>query len=125
MVFHQFIVPCDGGLFDAEDTIRVEGQYMDPVMRQLRSDANERSLGTMLEASPAQLLKGDAIVVYAEALKQIDELIDYSPSLADALCEAVYEKVRAAADESENSELYEIADLLLRHQDTIDNYGMR
>jgi len=123
MIFHQYLLACDGDLFNPNDPLTVEAQYVDPFTREPKSDSSTATLGDLLEADARQLLKGDAVVSYAEALKKIADLIYSDRAAALELCRAVKEKVLSAADELEDGELYAIADLLADYENTIEYWN--
>jgi len=122
MVFHQFLVACDAELFNTADLLKVEALYTNPFTREEQVDMTEMTIGEMLAAHAFQLRKGDAIVTFAETLKQIYWLIPYEVEEAYALCQAAQIKVQAAAEELGDEELFEIADLLTRYLSTVAMY---
>lgn len=79
-------------------------------------------MAELLEADARQLLKGDAIVSYAEALKQIWDLVEMNNDAALELCQATRSKVLSAASELDDAELYDIADLLAEYDGTLQNH---
>ncbi|MCZ7585054.1 MAG: VWA domain-containing protein [Deltaproteobacteria bacterium] len=121
MVFHQFLAVCDGDLFQDGDVINVRAEYTHPVTRAAQTDEAEFSIAQLLAADADQLVKGDAIVSYAEALKEIDRLGDEGDwDGASTACADAHTKVQAAATQLGDTELEEIADLLETYQDTIE-----
>ncbi len=111
MVFHQYLIACDTELVDPGDTITVEAQYFDPFTREEKVDVKSRTVARMLDTDADQLLKGDAVVTYAEALKQIWEA-SYNSDEALAICRAAKEKVSVAAAILVDGELWDIVELL-------------
>lgn len=117
MVFHQFLVVCDIGLLDEDDVINVKAHYIHPFTHEQKTEEVEMSIAQMLLAPARQLLKGDAIVEYAESLKEIYRLLeDNKPTEAVDLCKKTRSKVLTAADLLQDNELYEIADLLDKYE---------
>lgn len=68
MVFHQTIQACDPALIDLDDAVHVRATYTRPTGRVMADDVVDTTLGTLLAAPDAGLVRGDAIVAYAEAL---------------------------------------------------------
>ncbi|MBN1769693.1 MAG: VWA domain-containing protein [Deltaproteobacteria bacterium] len=111
MVFHQYLRRCPG-LGDA-DPIRVVAEYTDPATRERRSDAVDTTVAGLLEGPGMQLFKGNAIVVYAEGLKDVYDLRRAGNAVeAQAECDAVRGEVQTAADLLHDPELDEIAGLI-------------
>ena len=108
MIFQQKIRSC-GDLIET-DVIRAVATYKDPVTRESRSDAFEAPASNILENAGSQLLKGRAIVAYAEGLKEIDQEADREEK--GAICLKALARVQAAADELDDPELRDIASLL-------------
>jgi Ca-activated chloride channel family protein len=108
MIFQQKLRGC-GDLADT-DVIRAVATYKDPLTRESRSDSYEAPVPTILENAGSQLLKGYAIVAYAEALKEIDRTADLEEK--DTICSQALARVQAAAAELDDSELREIESLL-------------
>ncbi len=111
MVFHQYLHRCPG-LADG-DPIRVAAEYTDPATRERRVDAVDATVAGLLEGPGLQLFKGNAIVVYAEGLKDVYDLRrGGDPIGAQAECSAVLGEVRTAAELLDDPELDEIEELL-------------
>jgi Ca-activated chloride channel family protein len=108
MIFQQKIRSC-GDLIET-DVIRAVATYKDPVTRESRSDSFEAPASTILENAGSQLIKGRAIVEYAEGLKEIDQATDWEEK--GEICTQALARVQAAADELDDPELRDIASLL-------------
>ncbi len=120
MVFHQYIIACDGQLANAQDSISVRAKYTDPFTRVQKQDERTMTFQELLAADADQLLKGNAIVAYAEALKEIDRLIDEgNGDDAFDLCQETKDTVQSAADALGDAELEEIADLLSDYESIV------
>jgi len=113
MIFQQKLRSC-GDLSDA-DVIGVVAAYLDPVTRERRSDSFEAPAPDILEAAGSQLLKGYAIVTYAEALKEIDGTYDTAEK--GEICLDAQAQVSAAAEALGDPELREIESLLATYCD--------
>ena len=122
MVFHQYVVACEPGLMDTGDVISVTANYIDPFTYERKSDTHTDTIDELLQANADQLLKGDAIVTYAEALKQIDSLVYTNPAMALQVCQEADSKVRAAAELLQDQELIDIHHLLERYEQTLQHY---
>ena len=122
MVFHQFLVACDPELVDAGDEITVRARYADPVTREEKSDEKTMTIGAMLAADAPQLVKGDAVVTFAETLKRVAETIDEDPEAAYALCQAAAQKLSSAAEALDDSELADLAAQMDRYMSTVDSH---
>jgi Ca-activated chloride channel family protein len=112
MVFHQYLHRCPG--LGDDEIVRTAADYTDPSTGERRREATEATVAALLEGPGAQLFKGNAIVVYAEALKDVYDLHRRSgdPSAATAACEAALATVRDAVRRVPDPELEEIASLL-------------
>ncbi|MCB9476996.1 MAG: VWA domain-containing protein [Deltaproteobacteria bacterium] len=123
MVYHQFLTVCGPDLLDENDEMEFQVTWTDPDSLEDKSATVTKTIAELLADDADQLIKGDAIVAYAEALKQIDKLIDESDAQeALELCQATKAQVQAAADELNDAELASIADLLDTYEGTIENY---
>jgi len=122
MVFHQYIIACDPSLIAGEDAITVEASYLEPFTREMQIDSKTMTINEMLDAANRQLLKGDAIVTYAEGLKEIAELIYSDPDQALAVFNEMKQQVAAAAEELQDGELLEISEQLDHYKSTLDGY---
>jgi len=122
MIFHQFIVACDPLLMNLDDVLTVRATYTDPSTYENGESVQEATFAQLLAAGHNQLLKGEAIVAYAEAIKQIADLVTTDAERALAVCRAAKEKVQAAAETLNDEELEEIADLLADYETTIGAY---
>jgi len=122
MIFHQYMVACDPELMNLNDAIEAKATYIDPFTHEAKSSTFTKTVNEMLAAPSEQLLKGDAIVAYAEALKQIDGLMYSQPEEALAVCQAALAKVTAAQLVLNDVELAEIVELLAKYAATIQVY---
>ena len=123
MVFHQYIVACEANLMETNDTITATATYTDPFTYEETSVTHTATIAELLAADADQLIKGDAIVVYAEALKKIAHLIYSDPQKALSTCRQAREQVEEAAALLGDEELADIAELLAIYEETIENYS--
>jgi Ca-activated chloride channel homolog len=122
MVYHQFLVACDEALVEETDTIDVSATYTDPFTLENKSVQVEMTIAQMLAANADQLLKGDAIVTYAEALKRIDQKIYSDPTAALQICQEAKLTVETARTAlGGDADLTEIAALLQTYETTISS----
>jgi len=123
MIFHQFLVVCDPELLNEQDVINVKAHYTDPFSRERKTAEAETTIEHLLWAPADQLLKGDAIVTYAESLKEIYRAVeDGKGEEAIEICRNARDKVQAAADYLNDEELKEIVDLLDTYEETLQRY---
>ena len=115
MIYHQLVGSCDVDQADLSARVQVTAIFETPLTRQPRSSVLETSLGELLTGADEHLVKGNAIVAYAQAL---DEVRDYRYSSGEAtmvLTDAL-EEVEGALERLEgDADLMEIADLLERY----------
>jgi Ca-activated chloride channel family protein len=112
MVFHQLLKSCEEPVMDQE--IRAVARYTDPATRERMSDEIMVTIGWMLEESEApQLVKGTAIVEYAEGLKDIADLLEeHKDSEARELCNTIRDSLSEAADLTGDEELQDVSILM-------------
>lgn len=121
MVYHQYLVACDETLVNPSDEIEFGATYTDPFTLVDKTEDMTMTIGELLGASADQLLKGDAIVSYAEALKKIGEWEVSDTDAAIDLCQTTRDKVAAAALALDDDELEEIVELLETLGETLMN----
>ena len=112
MIYHQYLVACDPLIVNPDDIIQVEAEYTDPETRQVFTDISARTMATMLAGGADQLIKGDAVVTYAEALKKISTSLNEKTGNAVDICLDARDRVSTAATLLQDSELQEIVSLL-------------
>ncbi|AKT43522.1 vWA domain-containing protein [Chondromyces crocatus] len=105
MVFNQVVRACDPEVVDLQDPVRVTARWESPLTYEQRETTVEASVGELLAGGTTQLIKGRAIIAYAEALKE-----GSSTALRDAQAQVV-----AANPGGTDPELSEIAQLLPMH----------
>ncbi|EYF04491.1 vWA domain-containing protein [Chondromyces apiculatus] len=105
MIFNQVVRACDAELIDLQDPVRVTARWQTPLTYEEREATVETTVAELLEGNKAQLLKGNAIIAYAEALKDGSHEV----------LQAAHDTVVAANPEGTDPELSEIADLLEMH----------
>lgn len=74
MIFNQIIKSCDPSALTGKEVIKVEANWEHPITRKKHTDTYEITFAELLAADTKQLDKGDAIVAYAEALKDLRTL---------------------------------------------------
>lgn len=104
MVFHQVIAPCDAEVVGPEDEITVTVNWTDPATYQAKEASITSSIGELLEGDTTQLMKGKAIVAYAEALR----------SGENAHLQSAYAAVESAGPATDPA-LAEIKALIAKH----------
>jgi Ca-activated chloride channel family protein len=114
MIYHQVVGSCDPDVVSLDDAIHVEADYIHPFTMSPMTATFDATLGDLLAADNSLLRKGDAIVAYAEALKQLKEL---SGQEALDLIDATIETVQAAAAVlADDPDLLEIEGLLTAYR---------
>ncbi|MDD5309672.1 MAG: VWA domain-containing protein [Deltaproteobacteria bacterium] len=73
MVFNQIVSSCSEPGEDAAQAITVRAHYLDPATREPKTDETTATVASLLEGTNRSLVKGNAIVAYAEALKTIQQ----------------------------------------------------
>ncbi len=112
MIFHQVLRSCDPSVLTDESPITVVATYQHPFTRTPRSDRFETTLGELLGAESPLLLKGNAIVAYAEAL-EATRFMEYGDPEALVIIDGAIAEVEAArAVFPDDPDLAEIAELL-------------
>jgi Ca-activated chloride channel family protein len=104
MVFNQVLKACAPEVVVPTDVITVKVSWQDPYSYDSKSKSLQLTVASLLRGPKAQLLKGKAIVAYAEALK--------SGSSADL--KAALDSIDQAGG-GNDSMLFEIHDLLQKH----------
>jgi Ca-activated chloride channel family protein len=112
MVFHQVLRACDASQLDPADNLSFSASWVEPVTFIDRTATVETTLGELLAGADDQLARGRAIVAYAEALKAIPYLSH--PARLVAIDDAL--ALVAAANDSSDPELTEIAQLLAAYR---------
>ena len=103
MIYSQVLESCDPESLTGDEEFKVIARYIDPATRNEKSDEVTETLNGLLEKDSPQLLKGEAVVAYAEALK------------GEVLCEDAQEKVETAYNILKDDEdLKEIRGLLAK-----------
>jgi len=105
MILSQVIKPCAPSVVNKTDTITVVARWETPLTYQKKETSVTMSVGELLQGDHSQLLKGRAIVAYAEALKS-----QSSEDLAMAMAAV------DAAQPGGDVELLEIASLIAKHK---------
>lgn len=105
MVIHQILQSCDPAVINNADPVKMRVTWKTPLTYQAQETTLETTVGDLLSADKPHLAKGEAIVAYAEALKD-----GKSAALHDALA-----RVQAANPGSNDLELNEIAGLIALH----------
>jgi len=114
MVYHQAIGSCSREPFRDDDLLEVSVDYRDPASQALRREevivsGAELGLGSPDGGLRPQLVKGSAVLAYADALR---EVWGKPPQQARPLCGAALAVVAAARQQLVDSDLDEVAELL-------------
>lgn len=117
MIFNQTVKSCAGEL-DPSASLTVLVRYQDPVSFELKKATLETTLGALLEQDQALVLKGDAVVAYAEALADVRDL---DGAAALPVLDAARTQVLAALEQLDgDADLAEIDALLDLYMDYFD-----
>ena len=108
MVFHQSIMACWDELVELEDLIKVRANFVDPETREAKSVMQTYKMKELIAAGKERLLKGNAIVQYAQAIESVTR------SKADRLetIEAARNMLNAGFERSNDADYKEMADTL-------------
>ncbi len=114
MVIHQIIRTCDPSVVTMDaDVLHIRADYADPITNMQRYKEASYTLQELLDANAERLVKGSAVVAYAEALAQ---LADLDGQAATDLIDETRVVIQAASDElGADSELAEIDSLLAEY----------
>ncbi|XXU21727.1 VWA domain-containing protein [Sorangium sp. So ce861] len=104
MIFNQLVRGCDPGVISDADAVTVRARWQTPLTHEPKEASHEATLAELVAGSKEQLVKGKAIVAYAEALKSS------SPEALHAARDQVL-----AANPGGDPELDEIAELIALH----------
>jgi Ca-activated chloride channel family protein len=110
MVFHQTIQSCAPDLLTGKEYVTAEAFFTDPATRERKSVMARATLNELLAQTHPQLLKGDAVVEYAEMFKKLPAL--QSSAARKEKCLSVQSIVRSANQGSNDPDLVEIDQLL-------------
>lgn len=114
MVFHQTIAACDPALIDPADAVRVRATYTRPSGRVAAEDAIDTTIGALLAQADVGLVRGDAIVAYAEALAALvgpRTGVDAAAEIT-ARVETARVALQTALADGANADLAELPELL-------------
>ncbi len=112
MVFNETFVSCAS--FNDADTISVKATYETPLTHEAREDSASTTIADLLAGRDTELRKGNAIVAYAEALRDAD----LDRASAGAKLDLALTKVLEANASNSDAELAEIADLIRQYRRT-------
>lgn len=119
MIFHQTVASCDQSAVTMNSPVRVAATFDDPITREEKVDELDTTLGALLEGDNTLLLKGDAVVAYADALKKSDS---YNNEEIVAAIDVALKKVEAAKNVLEgDQDLLEIGSLLIKYRALVQN----
>jgi len=119
MIFHQVIGSCDASAYTDDAAIAVTADFYRPLTLEPASATFTTTVGELLAGDAALLLKGDAVVAYAEALKAVPDAATLAERLA--IVDAALATVGAAAAAlAGDPDLLEIASLLTQYRAIID-----
>ncbi|MBW2276389.1 MAG: choice-of-anchor L domain-containing protein [Deltaproteobacteria bacterium] len=121
MIFHQVVESCEPSIVDDDDAVQVVANFKHPLTLEPLTATLDTTLGELLGGDTAMLMKGGAIVAYAEALKELREL---DGSAATGLIDDTIAAVDGAlvvlpAD----GDLLEVKQLLEAYADVFDGGG--
>jgi len=104
MVFHQVLRACDPAVVVDADEVKVAVRWQQPITYSEHETSFATTVGALLAGDADRLLKGKAIVAYAEALRSGEQ----------ADLQAAHQRIEAAGASSD-PELAEIAKLIQMH----------
>lgn len=110
MVFHQTIESCAPDLLTGEEYVTAEAFYVDPTTRQRKSVVAQVTLNDLVAQAHPQLLKGDAVVAYAEMFKKLPSIP--TNAAKKEKCLSVQSVVQSANQGNTDPDLVEIDQLL-------------
>jgi len=115
MIYHQILGSCAPEVVGLDDEVHVVAEYYHPFSLIEQSATFDSTLGDLLAGDNSLLLKGDAIVAYAEALKTLKTI---AGAEALELIDTTIEEVQAAeAALADDPDLAEIESLLETYRD--------
>jgi len=118
MIYHQVVGSCDPTVVNLDDEVHVEAEFYEPLTLEPLTATFDTTLGDLFSAGNALLLKGDAVVAYAEALKSLKSLTGTEAlDLIDTTLARVVAAKNALADDPD---LAEIESLLTTYRDLFD-----
>ncbi len=110
LVFRRRVESCAPELVSLEGQVGIEVLFENPITREPAGVEILTTLGDLLDEDPAPLLKGGAVLAYAEALQDLSELS--GQAALDRVAEARAEVQAAAAALPNDAQLEEIDELL-------------
>ncbi len=118
MIFNQVIASCAPEELDIDAEVKVVVRFSDPITFEEKAAVLKTSIAALSGQDSPLLVKGNAIVAYAEALK---ELRDMSGDPALALIDETLSTVDAAQQQLQgDADLEEIQDLLATYRSVYD-----
>ncbi len=114
MVFNQLLRACAASQIQTTDSVAVEATWKDPVTFAPLSASSTQTIGDLYAGASTELVRGSAIVAYAEALKKIAGGIT-APARAAVIDDALAKVALAPQDAS----MTEIHDLLVAYKATV------
>jgi Ca-activated chloride channel homolog len=119
MIYHQIVGSCDATAYDDTTPITVTADYYHPFTLSPLTATFDTTIGELLGDDAALLLKGDAVVAYAEALKAVRDAPNNEEKLA--ILDGAIAAVDAAADVlAGDPDLVEISGLLAQYRAMFD-----
>jgi Ca-activated chloride channel family protein len=113
MIYQQLLQTSTPDEVYGDYTIDLAATYTDALTGVLGVATTSSTLQELVDAPCGELRKGDAIVVYAQTLGFVRQLMDESDLVgAEAECDWGMEVVAESADALMDPDLYEISDLL-------------
>ena len=115
MIFHQLVNTCGELATTGAEEFTITATFKDPITRQPKEATRVITLSEMLDGTTPEMMKGDAIVTYAQALELIQTLYRSSGNDATILGiidDALAEVNAAASALMDDPELVEISTLL-------------
>lgn len=114
MVFHQVLRTCAPDAIDKDAVVKVKATWLHPLTKKKQESLFEAKIADLIAADSPLLRKGDAVVAYAEALAEVRTL--KGADATKRIDQAIEEVKAAVAKLPQDSDLQEIADLLLSYR---------
>ena len=123
MIFHQLLTTCEGLPVTGSEDVLVGATYYDPITREPRSEEVVVTVDELLAGSDLMLRKGNAIVTYAETLKEIQTLYfspANNPTIVELIDAAIAEAEAAAEALAGDPDLEEVVGILTLYRGQFD-----
>jgi uncharacterized protein YegL len=121
MSFHQIIGACNPDAINSLDTVEAHVEYLHPLTLEPMEDTLSVPIGALVKQDATALHKADAVVGFAKAIIVIGaqwQQGDKEGAIQTA--DAMYDWLKDAAEILSDSELDDLASLMLQYQATLE-----